>query len=124
MIFFIDVLTWCGQQKALKAFLYWCYVSFIEKECQWLYRECKPLPYQGKLLLQGKVLLGLEFYWAYLPILWLICFMQLLEVSILSGSCTFGWHASFGLFACLDFGLCCLFLFLSLSWVLSFIEIW
>jgi hypothetical protein len=67
--FFIAVLTWCGQQKASKAFFYWCYVPFIEKECQWLYKGHKPPPYQGKLLLQGKVLLGLEFYQAYLPFL-------------------------------------------------------
>jgi len=28
-----DVLTWCGQQKALETVLYWSY------ECQWHYRE-------------------------------------------------------------------------------------
>jgi hypothetical protein len=32
--------------------------------------------------------------------------------------------ASFGLFACLDFGPGPLFPFLSLSWVLSFYEVW
>jgi len=63
--FFIDVLTWCGQQKASKALFYWYYIPFIEKECQWLYKGRKPPPYRGKLLLQGKVLLGLEFYHAY-----------------------------------------------------------
>jgi hypothetical protein len=46
--------------------------------------------------------------------------MQLVEVSVLTSM----WHASFGLFACLDFGPCCLFLFLTLSWVLSFLEVW
>jgi hypothetical protein len=38
-----------------------------------------------------------------------------------------GWFtlaASFGLFACLDFGPGTFFLFLSLSWVLSFYEVW
>jgi hypothetical protein len=49
--------------------------------------------------------------------------MQLVEVSVLSGSFTFMWHTSFGLFACLDFGPCPLFLFLSLAWVLSFDEV-
>ncbi len=39
-------------------------------------------------------------------------------------SFAFFWPASFGLFACLDFGPCPLFLFLSLSWVLSFYEVW
>jgi hypothetical protein len=34
------------------------------------------------------------------------------------------WHASFGLFACLDFGPSPLFLFLSLSEVLSSYEVW
>jgi hypothetical protein len=33
------------------------------------------------------------------------------------------WHAFFGLFACLDFGHSPLFLFLSLSWVLSLYEV-
>jgi hypothetical protein len=32
--------------------------------------------------------------------------------------------ACFGLFACLDFGPCPLFLFLSLAWVLSFYDVW
>jgi hypothetical protein len=48
----------------------------------------------------------------------------LVEVSVLSGSITFLWPASFGLFAYLDFGPCPLFLFLSLSWVLSFYKVW
>jgi hypothetical protein len=34
------------------------------------------------------------------------------------------WHVSFGLFACLDFGLSPLFIFLPLSWVLSFYKVW
>ncbi len=34
------------------------------------------------------------------------------------------WHTSFGLSTCLDFGLCPLFLFFALSWVLSFYELW
>jgi hypothetical protein len=39
--------------------------------------------------------------------------MGLVEGSILSGA-LYSWPASFGLFACLDFGPCPLFLFLSL----------
>jgi hypothetical protein len=34
------------------------------------------------------------------------------------------WAASFGMFACLDFGPCHLFLFLSLAWVVSFYKVW
>jgi hypothetical protein len=45
---------------------------------------------------------------------------QMVKVSILSGTLSFLWPASFGLFPCLDFGPCPLFLFLSLGWVLSF----
>jgi len=41
-----------------------------------------------------------------------------------SGSLTYMWHTSFGPSACLHFGTCPLFLFLSLSWVLSFFEVW
>jgi hypothetical protein len=37
------------------------------------------------------------------------------EVLVLSGSLASLWPASFGLFVCLDFGPCPLFLFLSLS---------
>ncbi len=40
----------------------------------------------GGVLLQGRVLLGLNFYRAYLPCLLLICFRWLVEVWILSGS--------------------------------------
>ncbi len=58
--------------------------------------------------------------WVYLPFFQLICFKQLLKVSVLSGSLTSLWPASFGLYACLDFGPCVNFLFLSLAWVLSF----
>ncbi len=66
-LFFIDVLTWCGQQRAPKAFLYWCNVPFINIECWWHYRECKlPLSWDG-LLLQKRVHLDLEFYQVYLP---------------------------------------------------------
>jgi len=46
-----------------------------------------------------------------------------MEVLVLSGSLASLWAASFRLFACLDFGPCPLFLFLSLSWVLSFYEV-
>jgi hypothetical protein len=42
----------------------------------------------------------------------------------ISGSTTSLSPASFGLFACLDFGPCTLFLFFSLSWVLSFHKVW
>jgi hypothetical protein len=46
-----------------------------------------------------------------------------MEVLVLSGFLASLWAASFRLFACLDFGPCPLFLFLSLSWVLSFYEV-
>jgi hypothetical protein len=49
--------------------------------------------------------------------------MPLVEVSVLSGSLTFVWHASFEMFACLDFGPGPLFLFVSLACVLSFDEV-
>jgi hypothetical protein len=49
---------------------------------------------------------------------------QLVEGPVLSGSLFSLWPASFGLFACLDFGSCLLFVFLSLSWVLSFYKVW
>jgi hypothetical protein len=42
----------------------------------------------------------------------------------ISGSTTSLWLASFGLFACLHFGPCPLFLYFSLSWVLSFHKVW
>jgi len=47
--------------------------------------------------------------------------MQLLEGPVISGSLSSLWLASFGLS---DFGACPLFLFLSLSWVLSFYRVW
>jgi hypothetical protein len=50
--------------------------------------------------------------------------MLLVKVSVLNGSLTSLWPASFGLFAWLDFGPCPLFLFFSLSSVLSFDEVW
>jgi hypothetical protein len=50
--------------------------------------------------------------------------MEVLKVLVLSDSITSLWLASFGLLACLDFGPCPLFLFLSLSWVLSFDKVW
>jgi len=58
--------------------------------------------------------------WVYLPFFQLICFKQLLMVSVLSCSLTSLWPASFGLDACLDFEPSPKFLFLSLAWVLSF----
>jgi len=56
----------------------------------------------------------------YLPFFQLICFKQLVKVSVLSGSLTSLWPTTFGLYDCLDFGPCPKFLFLSLAWVLSF----
>jgi hypothetical protein len=42
MIFFINVLTWCGQQKALVALLYlFCMFCFLGRGCQYLCRELK-----------------------------------------------------------------------------------
>ncbi len=46
------------------------------------------------------------------------------RVGLLSGSLSSGRPAPFGLFACLDFGPCPLFLFLSHSWVLSLYRVW
>jgi len=48
--------------------------------------------------------------------------MRLVEVLVLSGSLFSVWHASFGLFAGLDFGPSALFLFLTISWVLFFLR--
>jgi len=56
----------------------------------------------------------------YLPFFQLICFKQLVKVSVLSCSLTSLWPASFGLYDCMDFGPYPKFLFLSLAWVLSF----
>jgi hypothetical protein len=50
--------------------------------------------------------------------------MELVEGLVLSGSLSSLWPAAFGLFSCLDFVPCPLFLFLSLSWVLSFLKVW
>jgi len=50
--------------------------------------------------------------------------MQPTEVLILNCSLTPVLLASFGLFACLDFGPCPFFLSFSLSWVLFFYEVW
>jgi hypothetical protein len=50
--------------------------------------------------------------------------MRLVEGSVLSGSLSSLWPASFAPFACLDFGPCPLFLFLSIAWVLSFYKVW
>jgi hypothetical protein len=71
----------------------------------------------------------------YLPFFQLICFKQLVKVSVLTGSLTSLWPASFGLYASPDFGPCpkflsfslpCLgaffLLFLALFWVLFFIK--
>ncbi len=58
--------------------------------------------------------------WVYLPFFQLLCFKQLVKVSVFSGSLTSLWPTSFVLYACLDFGPCAKFLFLSLAWVLSF----
>jgi hypothetical protein len=49
--FFINVLTWHGQQKALKFLLYRCYIHFINKEYWWFYWRHRLPPYQGRLLL-------------------------------------------------------------------------
>jgi hypothetical protein len=57
--------------------------------------------------------------WVYLPFLQLICFKQLVKFSVLSGSLTSLWLASFGLYACMDLGPCPFFIFLSLAWMLS-----
>jgi hypothetical protein len=69
--FFINVLTWHGQQNAPKA-LHQCCVPFIDRECQWLYGECRTPPSQGGLLTKGKVLPGSKFYQVYLRFLSLV----------------------------------------------------
>jgi hypothetical protein len=50
--------------------------------------------------------------------------MGLMEVLIFSGALSSMWPASFGRFACINFGPCPLFLFLLLSWVLSCYGVW
>jgi hypothetical protein len=64
-IFFINVLTWCGQQRVLETFFYQCYIHFINKECQWQYKDRMPPLFWNKLLIakedfsQLGVLMGL-----------------------------------------------------------------
>jgi hypothetical protein len=65
--FSIDVITWHGQQRALKALLYWFYIPFIDKECQKRFKKHKPSLFQGRLLREGS--LCLEFYEVYFPFL-------------------------------------------------------
>lgn len=38
-LFFINVPTWHDHQKVLKVFLFQLYIHFIDRECQWLFRE-------------------------------------------------------------------------------------
>jgi hypothetical protein len=42
--FFIDVLTWHGQQMAPKALFCHFYILFINKECRWHYKKCRLPP--------------------------------------------------------------------------------
>ncbi len=82
--FFIGVLTWCEQQRALEALLYQCCIHFIDKECWWHYKEhMLPLSQDG-LLLQGRVFLDLKLYWVYLPGL-LLQGRVFLDLKLLSG---------------------------------------
>ncbi len=39
--FFINVLTWHGQPRVLKAFLCWYCIQFISKGCQLFYKKIK-----------------------------------------------------------------------------------
>ncbi len=39
MSFFIDVPTWCEEQRALKVLLSQVCAHFIDKRCQWLYKH-------------------------------------------------------------------------------------
>jgi hypothetical protein len=76
-IFFIDVLTWHGQQRASKAFFCHCYVPFTNRECRWHYRECRPPPSSDKPLLQGRVFFKLKVL-LNLPLLFLVDMLQVL----------------------------------------------
>jgi hypothetical protein len=66
-ISFINVLTWCGQQRAPKAFLYWCCIQFINRECWWCYKKAQ-IASISKQDVTIRVRLGLEFYWVYIPL--------------------------------------------------------
>ncbi len=52
---------------------------FISIECWWHYKQCMSPSFQHRLLQQGRICLGLEFYLVYFPYFQLICFMQLGE---------------------------------------------
>ncbi len=43
MVFFIDVPTWHGALRALRAFLFWFCIHFTFKACQWCCSEHKRL---------------------------------------------------------------------------------
>jgi len=116
--FFIDVLPWHEQQKALETLLYQCCVPFIDRKCKWHCKESMLPLSQDKLSLQVRVCLGLEFYGVYLPYLWLIC--DWCRVPFLVVAFPPCGH----LFWAVDLGPCPLFLFLSLSWALSFYKVW
>jgi len=123
-----QLFHWCANMgwiaKGTRSPFYQCCVTFIDRECwSWHYRLCKLLLFQDKLLLQGKVFLGLEFCQVYLPFL-LICFMQLLKGSLLSGCHSFEWPTSFGLFVCLDYGLCFNFFFSPFLGCFLFYKVW
>ncbi len=104
---------WCIEKKMY----FWSYIAkdfitkvFSMRKWKWLAKGVQSLsplsslahlivitlrspPSWGKLLLQGKVFLGLEFYRVYFPFLLLIFFKRLVEVWILNGFLTSLWFA-------------------------------
>jgi hypothetical protein len=53
-VFFIDLLTWCGQSRALKALLYWSCVHFIGRRFWWLCKEFIPPQLWDDMSLLGR----------------------------------------------------------------------
>jgi hypothetical protein len=67
--FFNQCVKMAWPVKTLKFLLYPCCIPCTDSECWWLYKKHKPPSFWGRLLLQGRVILGLEFYGAYAPFL-------------------------------------------------------
>ncbi len=148
---FLFFLFWFGKKQRNP--YHWCFYLWSKLEDQkdsvWRVQRkflLKKLPYyEGKKILQSPYLVNTfpqvtttkedsktlvrsgshpRFIYFYTVFLLYQMTKAWVEGSVLSGLLSSLWPASFGLFETLDFGPCPLFLFLSLSWVLSFIKVW
>jgi hypothetical protein len=111
-------------ERALEAFLFWFYIHFIDRGCQWCYNECIQLLFQSDVIPISEGSLRLDILLSVPPLFLFNRLLKMMEGFMYLFLFPFQFTLLGGFFVCQDLGPSILLLFLPFCWVLCFIDNW